>query len=113
MVHEITVLVVPPGESRPYTNDPRIDEVEVDPEAERPYIDTRVVSDEGSTAVDRALVTDYRKRDIADAILEYQEETSKDTPDTQVQLAALEKAITLMWDVVSGEDVGSANPEQP
>lgn len=107
MVKEITVLIVPPGENPSYSGDPRIDEVEVDPTVEEPYLEDRIVSDEGSTAVDRALVNEDKKTLVADAILAYQEETSKETPDTQIQLAALEQAVSYMWDVVSGEDVGS------
>ncbi|UBF19741.1 hypothetical protein M1M41_gp092 [Halorubrum sodomense tailed virus 4] len=107
MVQEITVLVVPPGYDGNDMGDPRVDEVEVDPTIEESYLDSRIVSDEGSSAVDRALVNRERKELIADAILTYQEESSKEAPDVQVQLDSLEKAVSYMWDVVSGEDVGS------
>ncbi|UBF21654.1 hypothetical protein HJTV-2_gp34 [Haloarcula virus HJTV-2] len=108
MVQEITVLVMPPGYDGSEVGDSRIDEVEVDPEIEDAYLDERIVPDEGSSAVDRSLVTDERKQLISDSISDYTVETSKDAPDPQVQLAALEKAVSLMWDVVSGEDVGYA-----
>ncbi|UBF19359.1 hypothetical protein HRTV-19_gp33 [Halorubrum virus HRTV-19] len=107
MVQEITVLVVPPGYDGNDVGDPRIDEVEVDPEVEDAYLDHRIVSDEGSSAVGRALVNRERKNMVADSILVYQEESSKENPDVQVQLDALEQAVSYMWDVVSGEDVGS------
>ncbi|UBF21794.1 hypothetical protein HSTV-3_gp34 [Halorubrum virus HSTV-3] len=110
MAEEITVLVVPPGEGREWMGDPRIDKVETDPEAENAFIETRVVSEDGSTTVDRSLVTDTRKKVISDSIATYQEESAKDAPDVQIQLKALERAISFMWDVVSGEDVGSAQP---
>jgi len=112
MVQEITVLVVPPGYDGNDVGDDRVDEVEVDHETEYAYLETRIVSDEGSSAVDRALVTEERKELIERAVLEYQEESSKDTPDTQVQLDALERAVSFIWDVVSGEDVGSESQRE-
>ncbi|MFC7165849.1 hypothetical protein [Halospeciosus flavus] len=112
MVQEITVLVVPPGYEGNDVGDSRVDEVEVDPETDVAYLDTRIVPEESSTAVDRALVTDARKQVIADSIAAYKEETNKDAPDTQIQLAALEQAVSFMWDVVSGEDVGSAGDHE-
>jgi len=107
MVQEITVLVIPPGYDGADVGDSRVDEVEVDPNIEDAYLEERIVSDEGSTAVDRALVNQERKNLVADSILAYQEESSKDSPDVQVQLDALERVVSYMWDVVSGEDIGS------
>ncbi|UBF19232.1 hypothetical protein HRTV-17_gp33 [Halorubrum phage HRTV-17] len=107
MAKEIDVLVVPPGYDGNDIGDIRVDEVEVDTEVEEAYIETRTVSDEGSTAVDRALVNHERKELVANAIIAYENESAKDTPDVQIQLDALEQAVSYMWDVVSGEDVGS------
>lgn len=107
MTERITVLVTPPGFQAPFMGDSRIDSVEIDRDAEVPRLERRTVSEEGNTAVDRALVTGQRKTQIANAIAAYQEETAKADPDVQVQLAELEKAISFMWDVVSGEDIGA------
>ncbi|WP_144797704.1 hypothetical protein [Halorubrum depositum] len=107
MVQEITVLVTPPDYDGSEVGDERVDKVEVDPDAEYAYLDERIIPDDGETSVDRALVTDERKKLIEQAILDYEEESAKSSPDRQVQLDALEQAVAYMWDVVSGEDVGS------
>jgi hypothetical protein len=110
MVKQITVLVVPEDYDGREIGDDRVDKIEVDPDTDYAYLDDRIIPEDGETSVDRALVTDERKQIIEGAILDYHEESSKEAPDRQVQLDALETAVTYMWDVVSGEDVGSAEP---
>ncbi|UBF19988.1 hypothetical protein HRTV-22_gp33 [Halorubrum virus HRTV-22] len=110
MVQEITVLVVPEDYDGREIGDDRVDKVEVDPDTDYAYLDDRIIPDGGENAVDRSLVTEERKQIIETAILDYHEESSKDSPDRQIQLDCLETAVAYMWDVVSGEDVGSAEP---
>ena len=105
MVYEKNVLLLPLDyDRRPSGN---YDEVRRDEQIEEPRVIQELVSDDGDTSVDRALVNSERKKLIEEAIFDYWEESSKDSPDIQVQLDSLEQAVTLMWDVVSGEDVGS------
>ncbi|UBF19106.1 hypothetical protein HRTV-14_gp33 [Halorubrum phage HRTV-14] len=105
MPTEKTVLLTPPGSDvRP---DPRYDEVRVTDEVESPVTIQELVPDDGETSVDRAFVNDERKTLVANAIADYEAEKAKDAPDVAVQLDALERAISYMWDVVSAEDVGS------
>ncbi|WP_281193735.1 hypothetical protein [Halorubrum sp. F4] len=105
-MHTRTVLLVPPGYDGPV--DSAVDVVREDETVERPGVIQERVPDEGDTSVDRAMVTDQRKEDIALAIDQYESETAKDVPDPQVQIAALERVVSFMWDVISGEDVGAA-----
>ncbi|QIR31075.1 hypothetical protein HrrHc2_175 [Halorubrum virus Hardycor2] len=100
------VLHVPPGYDGPV--DPIVDDVEVDESVTEPGVEEVAVSEAGEGVLDRNLVNNNRKARISEAIEQYELESDKADPDTQVQLAALEKAISYMWDVVSGEDVGSA-----
>ncbi|WP_200531640.1 hypothetical protein [Halorubrum sp. LN27] len=98
------VLLVPPDYSGEI--DPMVDRVEVDESVTRAGVKEVKVSDAGAGVLDRDLVSDTRKIHVLDAITEYEEEAAKDAPDVQIQLAALEKAISYIWDVVSGEDIG-------
>lgn len=98
------VLIVPEG----YEGyiDPMVDEVREDTNAEKPNVQEVQYSDAGEGVLDRDLVTDEKKTTIANAILTY--EDAKSNGDTESQLDALEVAFTNLWDVVSGEDLGSA-----
>ena len=105
MVTEKTVLLVPPGEEvRP---DPRYDEIRESEEVENPAVIQEIVPDDSETSVDRAFVTDERKTLVGEAIADYEAEKEKTEPDVQIQLDALERAISYMWDVISAEDIGS------
>jgi len=101
------VLIVPEG----YEGyiDPMVDEVREDPDVEKPNVKQIQYSDAGEGVLDRNLVTDEKKDTISMAIDDYV--TAKDSGDTAAQLDALEIAVTHLWDVVSGDDVGSALTE--
>ncbi|QRD99659.1 hypothetical protein VOLN27_32 [Halorubrum virus VOLN27B] len=102
---EKTILLTPPGSDvRP---DPRYDEVRVTDEVDSPVTIQELVPDDGETSVDRAFVTDERKTLVGEAIADYEAEKEKTEPDVQIQLDALERAISYMWDVISAEDIGS------
>lgn len=100
-----TVLIVPPDFSGAV--DPAVDRIEEDPDVDSPKVTQVKVPESGDTSVDRAFVNDERKILIKSAIEDYQKESDKDSPNIQTQLDALERAVSFMWDVVSGEDVGS------
>ncbi|UBF20706.1 hypothetical protein HRTV-9_gp33 [Halorubrum virus HRTV-9] len=99
------VLHVPPGYDGPV--DPIVDDVVVDESVTKPGVEEVAVADAGDGVLDRNLVNNNRKAHVSEAIQQYELESAKTDPDPQVQLDALEKAISYMWDVVSGEDVGS------
>ncbi|QHD55936.1 hypothetical protein HfxHF1_485 [Halophage HF1] len=105
MVRQKQVLLIPLDyESRPAG---RYDEVRESEDVSSPKVIQELVPDDGETSVDRAFVNDDRKTLVAGAIADYEAEKAKDAPDVAVQLDALERAVSYMWDVVSGEDVGS------
>ncbi|QIR31200.1 hypothetical protein M1M18_gp100 [Halorubrum virus Serpecor1] len=99
------VLHVPPGYDGPV--DPIVDEVEVDESVTKPGVEEVAVAEAGEGVLDRNLVNNNRKAQVSEAIQQYELESDKAEPDVQVQLDALEKAVSYMWDVVSGEDIGS------
>ncbi|AGM10906.1 hypothetical protein M193_gp034 [Halorubrum tailed phage 7] len=99
------ILFVPEKYDGPI--DPSIDEVIVDETITEPYADEKYISEAGEGAIDRNLVNEDRRNLVFNAISDYETESAKDEPNPQIQLDALERAISYMWDVVSGEDVGS------
>jgi hypothetical protein len=105
---EKNILVVPQGYQGPI--DPVVDEVRTDPEAEYPHTIQEYVSDAGEGVLDRNLVTESKVSEINSAIFDYEE--AKSNSDTQGQLDALEIAVSHMWDVISGQDIGSASETQ-
>jgi hypothetical protein len=108
MAHKKNILLVPVGWDG-YI-DPAVDEVRADETVDRPQVMQETVSDAGDGVLDRHLVTDTKKEIILSSITDY--ETAKTAGDTAAQLDALEVALTHMWDVMSGEDIGSALVEQ-
>lgn len=98
------ILVVPEDYNGGF--DPAVDEVRIDPDVEKAHTIQEVVSDSGEGVLDRNLVTDEKKQVLTESIADYT--TSKDSGDTAGQLDALERAVTHMWDVVSGDDLGSS-----
>ena len=86
--------------------DPVIDRVVEDPDVDRPKVRQEKVPDEGQTALDRDFVTKDKKEIIARAVENFDEAAANS--DTAGQAAALEVMVSHIWDVVSGEDVGSA-----
>lgn len=86
--------------------DPAVDEVRTDETVDRPQVIQEAVSDAGEGVLDRHLVTDDKKSVIEDSITDYV--SAKEAGDSAAQLDALEVALTHLWDVVSGEDLGSA-----
>lgn len=105
MSKKINVIYVPEDYSG--NIDPIADKVEIDKEAEKPYFGHEYVPESGDNSVDRDFITDETKSRVLKSIADYERESAKSNPDPQVQLTSLEKAITYMWDVVSGEDIGS------
>ncbi|UBF20358.1 hypothetical protein HCTV-8_gp33 [Haloarcula virus HCTV-8] len=109
---EKIILYIPDDDGEYPVDDPRVDEVRTDPETDTPYIKDINVPDEGEFTLNRLYITQEKKDILHQAISEYETETAKTDPDPQIQIATLEKAISNMWDVVSGEDIGSALPDE-
>jgi hypothetical protein len=108
MAEKKNVLIIPPDYDGPI--DPAVDDVRQDESAERPHVIQEKVSVAGEGVLDRDLVTDEKKSIIANSILAY--EDAKLSGDTAAQLDSLEVAFTNLWDIVSGEDLGSALIDQ-
>lgn len=87
--------------------DPAVDEVRVDETVETPKVTQEYVSEAGDGVLDRDLVTREKRGLLEKYFEEYQ--TAKESNDPAGQIDALEKAVAHMWDVVSGDDFGSAS----
>jgi hypothetical protein len=107
----VTVLVVPPDYQPSDRSDPRIDYIEEDETIERPKLVERNEPEEGSTSVDRGLISDESKQIIAD---EYRAYTSaKNAGDQPGQIDSLEKIVDDLCHILTGDDLANTATNFP
>ena len=109
MPTEKIVLLVPPGE--PVRPDPRYDEIRESEEVESPAVIQELVSDDGDTSVDRALVSVDSFQRFADEQRNLDE--ARTAEDSQAQIDALEQMVDDLWEIVTGLSSAETRNEYP
>jgi len=118
MTKVINILHVPENYGGPV--DSAIDKVVEDSDRKEPKVSQKTISEEGETAVDRALVSSGTHSVVAQSFTDYQnavdEYSNASTEAEQIaalqkQTEALEVIVAHLWDVTSGENLGSASTQ--